>query len=317
MRSGPAAGYRGHFHEAGFYGSDEEFVALVTPFFTEGLDAGEPVVSIFEPCRQALLRDVFGPDDGVRFIDGGEHYSKPATVVGRHREMLAEYVREGAAQIRIAGDVPHPGVGVPWDWWARYEAIANHAYDDFPMYGLCPYDSRTSPAHVVDEVLRTHPHVATATGHRASGRYEEPADFVRDRASAWQDPLEHTPARFAFTDPAPVAVRAAIEAAGHGTEVSPADLDGLALAATEAVTNAMIHGAAPVDVRLWAAERRMVVTVTDRGRGPQDPLVGLRPTGATLGGLGLWIAHQVCAHVALEFAGAAFTVRLVAGEPVP
>ncbi|GGM59446.1 hypothetical protein GCM10007977_071210 [Dactylosporangium sucinum] len=44
----------------------------------------------------------------------------------------------------------------------------------------------------------------------------------------------------------------------------------------------------------------------------EDPAAFVRGRG-----LGQWIAHQVCAHVALEFADGAFTVRLVAGEPVP
>ena len=40
MRTGAARGHAGHFHEAGFYGSDTEFRALIVPFAEEGIAAG-------------------------------------------------------------------------------------------------------------------------------------------------------------------------------------------------------------------------------------------------------------------------------------
>ena len=42
MRTGAAHGYVGHVHEAGFYSSDAEFLALIVPFMTGGIAAGEP-----------------------------------------------------------------------------------------------------------------------------------------------------------------------------------------------------------------------------------------------------------------------------------
>jgi anti-sigma regulatory factor (Ser/Thr protein kinase) len=60
----------------------------------------------------------------------------------------------------------------------------------------------------------------------------------------------------------------------------------------------------------------MVVTVRDRGRGPADPLVGLMPVPERArGGLGLWIAHQVCSDVGLVVDGDGFMVRLTARDP--
>ena len=35
MRTGPARNCTGSFHEAGFYSSDTEFLALIQPFVTE------------------------------------------------------------------------------------------------------------------------------------------------------------------------------------------------------------------------------------------------------------------------------------------
>jgi hypothetical protein len=44
MRTGAAHGRIGHVHEAGFYSSDAEFLALIVPFVTGGIAAGEPVI---------------------------------------------------------------------------------------------------------------------------------------------------------------------------------------------------------------------------------------------------------------------------------
>ncbi|MER7273190.1 sensor histidine kinase [Dactylosporangium sp. NPDC000244] len=319
MRAGAPAGHRGFFHEAALYHSDEEFLAIVTPFVEEGLAAGEPVVAAFGPRRQALLRDRLDGTDGtggaVDYLAGEEHYARPATAIRRYRELLAEHVAAGAAQIRIAGEIPHLGAAGPWDWWGRYEAACNHAYDDFPLWGLCMYDMRVTPPDALEQVRCTHPFLATAAGHHPNPDFADPADFLRGRPSTWRDPLERTRPRLLLVDPMPAEVRAAVDAAGAHGGVDQADVRGLMLAANEVVTNAIVHGVPPVEVRVWTAERRILVQVSDAGPGPRDPLVGLRPVRSATGGLGLWIAHQTCAYVDLRQEHGRFTVRLVAGRP--
>jgi hypothetical protein len=134
VRSGAAAGHAGYFHETAFYDSDEHFLAIVVPFLRDGLEAGESVVAAFAPVNQGLLRDCLGAGSGVRYIEGEDQYPRPAGAIHRYRQLFGELVAGGAAQIRVAGDVPHPGVGVPWDWWSRYEAVVNHAYAEFPLW---------------------------------------------------------------------------------------------------------------------------------------------------------------------------------------
>ncbi|MFD0592561.1 MEDS domain-containing protein [Catellatospora coxensis] len=180
MRTGAAAEHRGFFHETAFYASDEEFLSVVIPFLTGGVAEGEPTLAVFAERNERLVRDALGGDSGVIFIRGDAQYQRPAGAIKRYREMLAAHVAAGAAQIRVAGDVPHPGVGVPWEWWARYEAAVNHAYDDFPMWGLCPYDTRTTPDEVLDFVRRTHPHIATPLGHTANLAFQDPLALLAE-----------------------------------------------------------------------------------------------------------------------------------------
>lgn len=315
MRSGAARGHHGFFHEAAFYSSDQEFLEIVVPFLTDGLEAGEPVVSAFARHNQTLLRDVFGAGSGIRFIDAGLLYARPASAVHRYRRMLGEYVKAGVRQIRTAGEIPHPGTGAPWDWWARYEAAVNRAYDDYPLWGLCPYDTRLVPGASLEDVRRTHPYIATRTGHLVNPGHVEPGEFLTGHTSSWRDRLEDDPPLARFTDPTPAQVRDTLLAAGGSTLLSANDLRGLVLGASEAVTNAVRHGVPPVTVRLWCSPRRIVVAVTDTGPGPGDPYAGLVPPGG--GGMGLWLAHQMCGYVTFRRGREGFTIRLVAGRVEP
>jgi len=315
MRSGAAAGHDGYFHESAFYRSDDDFLAIVGSFFTEGVAAGEPVIAAFAPANQLLVRKEFGDHD-IRFLAGEAQYLRPAGAIRRYRELFAECVAEGASQIRVAGDVPHPGIGSPWDWWARYEASVNRLYNDFPVWGLCPYDLRTAPADVVDEVRRTHPYLATATGHEGNSAFVDPVTFLTGRVDRFQDPLEQTPAAVELADPTPIQVRQAIAAVGELVELSEEDRTGLLVAVSEVVTNAILHGTAPVSARIWTGTRRILVTVTDRGPGVTDPFAGLTvPDRTQPGGRGLSLAHQLCGYVQLRHDAGGFTVCLVAGTP--
>jgi anti-sigma regulatory factor (Ser/Thr protein kinase) len=90
------------------------------------------------------------------------------------------------------------------------------------------------------------------------------------------------------------------------------------IAVSETVTNAICHGRPPTQLRVWPARDRIVVTVTDQGRGPSDPFAGLLPAAkAPAGGLGLWLTHQLCNLVTFDHREDGFTVRLIAGNPRP
>jgi anti-sigma regulatory factor (Ser/Thr protein kinase) len=316
VRSGAAAGHAGYFHETAFYGSDDEFVEDVVPFVEGGLAAGEPTLVACGPANTALLREAVSDPSGISFLPGAHQYARPGRTIKWYRELLAGYVARGATQVRVVGDVPHPGVGAGWDGWARYEATVNHAYDDFPVWGLCPYDTRITPSDVLDDVTRTHPHIATARGeHLPNARFEEPADFLVRRRPRGPDPLEAGPPVVDLVDPSPAAGRQAVRDACLVAGLDPAERDDLVLALSEVVTNAWCHGVAPVRMRAWIGVRRVVVAVTDGGSGPSDPFVGLLlpERSAAPGGLGLWVAHELCREVRLDRTGDGFTVRLVAG----
>jgi anti-sigma regulatory factor (Ser/Thr protein kinase) len=322
MRTGPAAGRAGYFHEAVYYGAEEELLAVVVPFLRGGLAADEPTVVTLGERNAQLVRAALPPAEAaaVIFHPGGDMYAKPASAIRSYRTLLAAHTAAGAHQIRIIGELPAPELGVTWDWWARYESAINHAYDEFPLWSMCAYDTRTTPAGVLADVARTHPHVAVPDGrHVPCDDYVEPTRFLRRAAPVAPDPLQRTAPAVELAEPSPADARVVVARLNETAEgeILPTDkLADLQIAVTETVTNSLRHGKSPIVVRCWAGPDRLVVTVTDQGEGPEDPFAGLQAAAhAPLGGLGLWLTHQLCDHVALQRDGDGFTVRMISGNP--
>jgi anti-sigma regulatory factor (Ser/Thr protein kinase) len=227
--------------------------------------------------------------------------------------LLAEHVAAGAGQIRIVGELAATAFGPDWDWWARYEAAINHAYDEFPLWSMCAYDRRVTPPHVLDDVERTHPWVSANGNHPTNPRYLAPPAFLSPSRLIAPHPVEDTPPVAEFTEPTLPAVRHAVQQANQG-RLGEDELADFVVAVNEVVTNALQHGTPPLRARLWATDAGLVLSVTDQGAGPSDPLAGLLPAAhAPVGGLGMWMAYQLCDHVAVgRDPNGGFTIRLTA-----
>lgn len=314
MRAGAPAGHRGYFHETAFYDSDDEFLATVVPFVQGGVETGEPTLVTLGVTNAELLRSALPDVTGLAFFPGADRYVRPGSAIRDYREMLRVRVEEGATQVRAVGDVPHPGVGAPWSSWSRYEAAANRAFAEFPLWGLCPYDTRSTPPDVLADVRATHPFVATSDGrHLRNDGFVDPRAFLTAVAGDDRDPLEDTPPAIELRDPTPAHARHAL---GELPREEGLDLEALVLSASEAVTNAVRHGMPPILFRAWSGPGRLVATVADAGPGPDDPFVGLLPPPEdAAGGMGLWIAHQVCDDVSFRRSHGSFEIRLVVGTP--
>lgn len=318
MTCTPTATLHGYVHETAFYGSDDDLLAVTVPFLEGGLAAGEATVVAFDHHNADLVRRAMPHATDLIYLAGRDQYLRPAVTIARYRQVFKDLVDGGAGRIRIVGDVPHPGVGVPWEAWGRYEAAANHAFVEFPLWGLCPYDTRTAPDHVLDEVRRTHPFVGTTDGaHHLNGGYEDPVLFMSGREVPPPDVLEQRPPAVSLLAPTAAEARHAVADLALRSFLDSATIENLVVSVSETVANAVLHGVPPVDVRAWAVPDRMLVTVSDRGPGPLDPFAGLLPgrgSGDGRGGLGMWISNQLCDEVTLVREPDRFTVRLVAGR---
>ncbi|MBQ1025255.1 anti-sigma factor RsbA family regulatory protein [Micromonospora sp. C95] len=317
MRTGAAAGHTGYFHEAVCYGSDEELLAVVVPFLVGGVEANEPTFVALGERTGNLVRAALPADTKVEFLSGGDVYGRPTAAIRMYRQLLADLVADGATQIRIIGEVPPVGLGPTWDWWARYESAINRAYDDWPLWSMCAYDTRTTAPGVLADVAATHPCFARADGrHVPSADYVAPETFLRETRPMPPDPIQAAPPLVDLLGPTAAQARAAVHQAGQGG-LPDDEFDDFVVAVSETVTNGLRHGRPPVRFRLWVGADRIVATVSDSGTGPQDPYAGLLPSvNGTPGGLGLWITHQSCNHVTCHRDAEGFTLRLTGGRPL-
>jgi anti-sigma regulatory factor (Ser/Thr protein kinase) len=316
MRTGPARGQVGNFHEAGFYRSDAEFLAMILPFVTDGLAADEPVVIGYDARKCDLIRSALSRSDGVTYIHGSSLYATPARAIEAYRRQFERLLGGGAEQIRIAGDVPHEGNGGRFAGWDRYESAVNTVWQDYPVWSRCLYDATTVSDDVRDVVERSHRRLVTADGGASlSPRYQHVTEFEGLPVTA--DPLEGTAPVVELTSASLKRTRRRVADVAHGRISAPA-LDELLFALSEAVINAELYGRPPTTVRVWTRRDRIVVHVHDTGPGPADPLTGLvpAPDGATGVGLGLWLSCQLD-HVDVALVATdGFTVRLRSG-PLP
>ena len=176
-----------------------------------------------------------------------------------------------------------------------------------------PFDTGALPRQVLESVLATHPTLVDADGRRPSPAFVDPARYLPELPVP-PEPLEATPPRLAARDVTDfIGLRHAVAAALAGAEGDHDLVEDFQLAVDEMVSNAVRHGRPPVDVTLWAAAGTAVCRVTDRGAGPADPFAGYGPAhGEDLsrGGMGLWLARQLCDHVDVVHEDGGVSVRL-------
>jgi anti-sigma regulatory factor (Ser/Thr protein kinase) len=183
------------------------------------------------------------------------------------------------------------------------------AFADPSFWLLCPYDTTTLDADVIDEAIRTHPTVR----HQGVGRPSPSYPGTDAWATLDTSPLSEVP------DSAPVltfgsgevgAVRQFVfrHAVHAGLRVDRAA--DLVLAANEISTNSLSHGGGLGTVGVWTEGDEVVCEIRDRGR-IHHPLAGRRrPLVHGTDGRGLWLANQLCDLVQIRATDTGGVVRL-------
>jgi anti-sigma regulatory factor (Ser/Thr protein kinase) len=311
----PAAGYP---HDALLFDDHHELVATAVPFLLEGLGQGDAAVVATSAETAAVLRDALGDDPRVHVLERGDVYrARTPTAITTFRRLAEERSAEGIGRVRVVGEVDFGPTERDWLEWQRYESVINAALADWPLWGLCVFDTRRLPDPVLDSALRTHSHRRSTGGRRRNPDFVPPADYLRSLPVP-VEPLEGTAPRLWARDVTDfVGLRHAVAAELAAVAASRDTIEDYLLAVDEMTSNAVRHGKPPVSLRLWVGEDRIVCSIDDQGPGFDDPFAGYGPAHGddlSRGGMGLWLARQLCDHVDItgddEGAHVRLTVRL-------
>ena len=303
--------------------SDTDLVDGTVAFVGAGVDAGEPVVLVCTEPTAELLQKALGDVPEVVWAEWGDVYAHgPAAAITAVRRLGARHRTPENPRVRI---VLEPLAGPDrdtWREWQRYDAVLDHQLDEAELLGedpllvLCFCDTRRVPGPLVEAARATHPLLQLDGQAETNPDRVDAAEYltalpVPPEPLEASEPLLHADSvrdlRGLRRD---LASRAADAGLPAGSE--PA-LEDFLLAVDEMTTNALRHGRPPVDLRLWADDQRLVCTVTDRGAGMQDPFIGYGPAHGddlSLGGMGLWLARQLCDHVDITVSEDGVHVRL-------
>lgn len=307
----PADGYR---HDALLYDDADELVATAVPFLLRGLDAGEAAVIATSARTASVLRDALGDDPRVHVLERGDVYSaRTPTAITTFRRLAEQRTGEGVRRLRVVGEVDFGETERDWLEWQRYESVINVALAQWPLWGLCVFDTQRLPEPVVESALLTHSSVVTPAVRAPNPRYVAPADYLT--ALPFPDePLEATAPRISVPDVEDfIALRHAVAAELAGVDAPRDTVEDYLLAVDEMTSNALRHGGPPIAFRLWVGTDRIVCSIEDRGPGFTDPFAGYGPAHGddlSRGGMGLWLARQLCDHVDLSGGPDGARVRL-------
>jgi anti-sigma regulatory factor (Ser/Thr protein kinase) len=307
----PADGYA---HDALLFDSTGQLVDAAVPFMLAGLAAGEAVVVATGPETAAVLRDAVGGDRHVHVVERGDVYrARTPTAITTFRHLAEQRTADGVPRVRIVGEVDFGETERDWLEWQRYESVINEALADWPLWGLCVFDTRRLPGPVIDSAVRTHSHLVFAEGRARNPEFVPPADYLRSLPTP-EEPLEATRPRLWARDVADfIGLRHAVAAELATVTASRDMVEDYLLAVDEMTSNAVRHGKPPVSLRLWVGQDRIVCSIDDQGAGFDDPFAGYGPAhGEDLsrGGMGLWLARQLCDHVDIFTGDEGARVRL-------
>lgn len=278
-------------HPAVFYASDEEYLALLVPFVTEGLEQGHPVAASVPDGRLRLLRDALGDAaDDVLLLDMEVEGRNPGRIIPAVLRRFAD--RHPDRHVRIIGEPIWAGrTHVEYPACAQHEALINLAFAGRDVTIACPYDTSSLDEHVVADALATHPLVWEATRRYDSAHYAP--DAVVDR---YNQSFDTAPDAATFEVAGTAGARDARRfATGQAVRLGlPAErVADLVLITTELVVNGLRHTGGGCELSIWQDGTHLVCTVRDGGH-LTDPLAGRRPAAHDQeGGRGLLVVNQL------------------------
>ena len=292
-------------HQALFYRDSGEYLEGIFDFINPALDRDEPVAIAVPGPRLRILEAELG-DRGaaIELLDMFELGRNPGRIIPA---VLGMIDRHGNRPLRYVGEPIWAGrSGEEIREATRHEALINLAWPDADISVLCPYDVEGLDDQVLLEAEQTHPGIVHDRRLEPSSAY---GNGIVPRAC--DQPLSAPPPAalacdFDIGDLGRLRVWVAEQADASGLDAERSSE--LVTAINELTTNTVRHAGTHGVLRFWTVPGELIFQVEDAGH-ILDPLAGRRLQAAGTGGLGLWMANQLCDLVEVRTSAAGTTIR--------
>ena len=192
-------------HICAFFDSEAQEYSCLVPYFAEGLERGEQVVTIRDSAKcsghVARLREAgrFPVDDAMhdgrlRVVASEESYLQDGVFeVERMYRMIEQALaeaKEKRLRVRTCGDMSWALRDMPGtDELMQYESRVNRLIEEHDCTLMCVYDINQFSGRAIMDVLATHPVVLLADRIYENPYYAEPAEYARTIARRGAAPL--------------------------------------------------------------------------------------------------------------------------------
>jgi hypothetical protein len=274
------------------YQDERELLSHAVPFVRQGVDLDEPVlVALGDPWLEQF-RSRFDAYPGVTYVDIQDAGRNPGRILPWVFHSFAQ--RHPERRLRILGEPIWPGRSeAAYPACLHHEALVNLALSDVALTLMCAYDSSALPERAISDSYYTHP--LLLDGH--SEPQPSPVYAEAELARHYYLPLPPPPAhsdRLAFGIDDLRTVRELVAMHAENAGVDPERSANLQLAATEAATNAILHGGGAGLLFVWGEDDSVVCEFQSNLPLP-PPLAGSRQVSSTApNGRGLTIINHLC-----------------------
>jgi anti-sigma regulatory factor (Ser/Thr protein kinase) len=299
-------------HELVLHAGTKTLIDLMAPFVRDGAAAGDQILVVGEPDFVDDMLAAVPDVPGIRAAPESGRERFPGRDLHKFQQVLST-LDIAESRVRVVNQMPTM-TKHQWEEWRRYEAAANYVLAPYRVWGTCAYDTDRLDATMLEDLTASHPHVCTVAGRCLSERFADLDHHISGYLDVPPHPIEATHPQLSLPDPSAPAARRAVQDLGTAVGLPLAAMQAAALAVSETVTNASVHGRRPVSLKAWTSGERLTVSVTDAGTGPH-PLVGLRPASLdSPSGRGMWILHQLLSDLHHRTHRDGYTVRFSVGR---
>jgi PAS domain S-box-containing protein len=186
-------------HFCFFFSSDAEHQAVVTPFLSQGLLAGEKVIYLADQyaprvilgyLKNTLKIEPYLQQGQFQILEAASVYLEqglfdPEAVIARLQQETEKALSEGFPALRIAAEMTWATKGrLGSERLAEYEARVNDFFAGRPCLAICQYDRRRFDPLVLMDILAAHPKVILGTEAMDNLYYLPPGEFLGPQAKA-------------------------------------------------------------------------------------------------------------------------------------